>query len=44
VGKGDTFIDAINAFAHSYAVQTERDHAQLSAAIADGSVPAEAGW
>jgi uncharacterized protein (DUF2252 family) len=44
IGKGGSFADAIAQFAFAYADQTERDHAQLVAAIADGSVPAEAGW
>ena len=44
MGKGGSFADAIAKFAFAYADQTERDHAQLVAAIADGSVPAEAGW
>jgi hypothetical protein len=43
IGKGDRFNDAIGGFAHAYADQTERDHARLVAAIADGSVPAEPG-
>ncbi len=44
LGKSDTFEVAVLDFARRYADQTERDHAQLVAAIADGSVPAEAGW
>jgi uncharacterized protein (DUF2252 family) len=43
IGKGKRFDDAITEFARRYADQTERDHAQLVTAIADGSVPAEPG-
>ena len=41
IGKGKRFDEAIGGFARTYAGQTEHDHAQLVAAIADGSVPAE---
>jgi uncharacterized protein (DUF2252 family) len=41
IGKGKRFDEAISGFARAYADQTEHDHAQLVAAIADGSVPAE---
>ena len=43
IGKGRRFDDALGDFAHGYADQTERDHAQLVGAIADGTVPAEDG-
>jgi hypothetical protein len=42
IGKGKRFDEAIGGFARTYADQTEHDHAQLVAAIADGSVPASA--
>src|SRR5262249_61144303 len=41
IGKGRRFDEAMRAFANGYADQTERDHAQLVRAIADGIVPAE---
>ncbi len=44
VPSGPRFEEAIKQFATLYADQTERDHKQLCDAIADGSVPAEAGW
>ena len=40
MGKGDKFTAAIRRFAHSYADQNERDHAQLVGAIAAGRVEA----
>jgi len=43
IGKGRRFDDALGDFARGYADQTERDHAQLVGAIADGTVPAEDG-
>lgn len=43
IGKSARFDDAIGAFARAYADQTERDHAQLVAGVADGSVSSEAG-
>ena len=43
IGKGKRFDDSIGRFARGYADQTERDHAQLVSAIADGAVPAEPG-
>ena len=43
IGKGRRFDDTMVGFARKYADQTERDHAQLVAAIADGTVPAEEG-
>ncbi len=42
IGKGDRFSDSMVAFGLSYADQNERDHAQLVAAIADGTVAADA--
>lgn len=44
IGNGVRFDEAIGEFARAYTDQTERDHAQLVASIADGSVPAEPGW
>jgi uncharacterized protein (DUF2252 family) len=38
IGKGSKFADAVAQFARGYAQQNERDHAQLVAAIADGTV------
>jgi uncharacterized protein (DUF2252 family) len=38
IGKGPKFIDEIGRFARRYADQNERDHAQLTAAIAAGAV------
>ena len=43
IGKGKRFDESIGRFARGYADQTERDHAQLVSAIADGAVPAEPG-
>jgi uncharacterized protein (DUF2252 family) len=43
IGKGKRFDESISRFARSYADQTERDHAELVSAIADGPVPAEPG-
>ena len=43
IGKGKQFDEAIGEFARVYADQTERDHAQLVTAIAEGVVPAESG-
>jgi uncharacterized protein (DUF2252 family) len=39
LGKSTTFDEAIGAFAHAYAKQTEADHATLQRAIADGRLP-----
>lgn len=44
IGKGHQFTSAITEFAESYARQTRRDHADLVAAIADGTVEAAPGW
>jgi uncharacterized protein (DUF2252 family) len=38
IGKGDTFADGISRFAARYADQNDRDHAQLVAAVAAGTV------
>jgi uncharacterized protein (DUF2252 family) len=43
IGKGRKFAAAIANFAHLYADQNERDHAQLVDAIATGSVESSAG-
>jgi uncharacterized protein (DUF2252 family) len=43
IGKGARFDEVIGQFARAYADQTERDHAQLVAAISRGAVPVEAG-
>ncbi len=43
IGKGPTFAVAIGQFARRYADQNERDHAQLVAAIADGTVESFSG-
>lgn len=44
LGKNDTAQESLVRFALAYADQTERDHAQLSAAAADGTIAATAGW
>ncbi len=44
LAQGDTFSRAMVSFAAAYADQTERDHAELVAAIADGRLEAEPGW
>lgn len=41
LGAGDTFDQAVAAFATAYADQTERDHAALIAAVKAGCVSAE---
>jgi len=43
LGKSERFDGAVADFAQSYADQTERDHAALSAAVKSGRVPAGAG-
>jgi uncharacterized protein (DUF2252 family) len=43
LGGSDTFDDAIAEFAEAYADVTERDHAALAAAVADGRLPAQSG-
>lgn len=44
IGNGRAFDAAIVDFAHAYALQNERDHGQLVAAIKDGEVPSAPGW
>jgi uncharacterized protein (DUF2252 family) len=44
LGTGSRVGDALVAFASAYADQNAVDHAQLVRAIADGAVPAAAGW
>ncbi|HEX4587033.1 MAG TPA: DUF2252 domain-containing protein [Mycobacterium sp.] len=44
LGTGDRVEHALADFASAYADQNERDHAQLAAAVADGSIPSAAGW
>lgn len=44
LGSGPRFDDAVVRFARAYADQTERDHAQLVAAITAGEVEAAPGW
>jgi len=43
IGKGPQFTEATAEFAHLYADQNERDHAQLVAAIAEGKVDSHPG-
>jgi uncharacterized protein (DUF2252 family) len=38
MGKGPKFAEAITSFAHRYADQNERDHAQLADAVESGAV------
>jgi len=42
LGRGETFDDALAAFAEAYADQSEGDHAALLRAIAEGRVTAQA--
>ncbi len=44
IGKGGQFDRALGEFASAYADQTVRDHGQLAAAVADGTVPGAPGW
>ena len=44
LGRSDKAVLALSTFARRYADQNERDHAQLVAAIANGSVPSAPGW
>jgi len=44
LGGTDRVEQLLGQFAVAYADQTERDHAELVAAIADGTLAAEAGW
>jgi len=43
LGETDKFSKAVARFGLAYADQAEKDYAELQAAIADGSVPVEAG-
>jgi hypothetical protein len=43
LGTSKTFDIAVTDFAEAYAGQTERDHAALAAAVADGRVEAQSG-
>jgi len=43
IGKGPRFTEAIGQFAHRYADQNDRDHAQLVSAIAAGKIESQAG-
>jgi uncharacterized protein (DUF2252 family) len=43
IGKGPAFIDAMSRFAHLYADQNDRDHAQFANGIAAGAVESRAG-
>lgn len=43
IGRGEAFVQALTSFAAAYAEQTERDHAQLLAAIKAGHIQAELG-
>jgi uncharacterized protein (DUF2252 family) len=42
-GKDDEFEDAVASFAVAYADRTERDHAELAAAVRAGRIAAETG-
>jgi uncharacterized protein (DUF2252 family) len=44
VGNGRMFDSSMTRFARAYALQNERDHAQLVAAIRDGAVDSAPGW
>ena len=44
LGKSEKLEDAVADFAHAYADQTERDHAQLAAAVANKTIPSAPGW
>jgi hypothetical protein len=43
LGSGDSFDQAIVAFAQAYAEQNERDYQTLDAAVNSGRIVAEAG-
>ncbi len=43
-GKSPKTEESLVRFAHAYADQTETDHAQLAAAVADGTIPSAPGW
>jgi uncharacterized protein (DUF2252 family) len=44
LGTNSRVEQALVTFASAYADQNARDHAQLAAAVADGSIPAASGW
>lgn len=44
LGQSDKPENSAVRFAQAYADQTERDHAQLAAAVADGTIPSAPGW
>jgi uncharacterized protein (DUF2252 family) len=44
LGKGRAFDAAMVGFARAYAVQNQRDHAQLVAAVRDGQIDSAPGW
>jgi hypothetical protein len=44
LGKGSQFATALRDFARIYALQNERDHAQLERAIAADTVASAPGW
>ncbi len=44
IGKVDGFGEAMGEFARRYADQNERDHRQLTEAIAEGQVASDTGW
>ena len=44
IGKGDGFGAAMGEFARRYADQNERDHRQMTDAIASGQVASETSW
>ena len=44
LGKGRAFTAAMARFAAAYAVQNERDHAQLAEAVRAGEVDSAPGW
>lgn len=44
IGKGRAFDEAMGAFAHAYADQTEHDHRRLVDALASGLVPGAPDW
>ena len=44
LGKNDDVVDAVERFAFAYADQNDADHADLVAAIDDGTVPSAPGW
>ena len=43
IGTDETFTDALEEFAQVYADQAEQDYGQLKQAIADGTIPVQAG-